>query len=412
MLDRFMPVDWNKRRRLPETGRAVLIVSQFNFPENKHNMNMYQRVLHGSSHATIHLLVRRDARVCQTIADAAQLHRAPFQNRIFFLSYVIFFTAFRLPAGCRVILTEPSGLAISGWFASVFTRLTWVLDVWDRPRWKTGQHEIAAQPSMTDRLIFWSMRRADLFLLSVLPEAAKDLDPPEEKCVHLPNAIDLSSLPDGPQRPPEPGQSLELAFIRSKFMGTMGLEIVARVAELLLERKIPVCIHLVGRIPDSERLIITRSKARESFRLHGFVDCTWEIYSRVHAGLVPYPDYEDLRYIFPIKVLEHLSQGSPVVATDLPGIRRMVRHQKNGLIVKPGDAEGMADAIETLYADPELFSQLAANALSSIREFDVRAKHETIFRALFEGGDSAESQNRSDRTLSGSALGSAHFEGP
>lgn len=369
----------------PQPGKGtVLIISQYSFPENKRNMNMYQRVLYGSNHATIHLLLRRKARVSDEIQQAATVHHAPFQNRWLFLAYVVCFCICRRPPGCRVIFTEPSGLAAAGFLARRLARMTWVLDVWDRPRWRPGEHEEGQRRSWSDRLIFWMMRRADIYLLSVLPQAAKDINPPADRCVQLYNAIDKSVVAKiPPQRFHGKNEPLELAYGKSRFDRTLGLRLVLKAAEILKQRDCPVIIHIVGHLPDTEKRAIERSKAADYFRLHGFVKCTrTEFFAKVHVGLVSYLDYEDLSYIFPIKVLEHLSQGNPVVATRLPGLCAMVKHQENGLIVEPRDAEAMADAIEILQRDTCLFNRLAKSALESVRQFDIEAKHEKIFRAI------------------------------
>lgn len=52
----------------------------------------------------------------------------------------------------------------------------------------------------------------------------------------------------------------------------------------------------------------------------------------MRPGLVPYMNFEDLKYIYPIKVLEHLSQGNPNIASDLPGLTVMVQDGYNALI--------------------------------------------------------------------------------
>jgi glycosyltransferase involved in cell wall biosynthesis len=54
--------------------------------------------------------------------------------------------------------------------------------------------------------------------------------------------------------------------------------------------------------------------------------------------------------------------GRPVVATATAGVRDYVVDGVNGLLVPPGDAEAMADAIERLDRDPDLLGALAAGA--------------------------------------------------
>jgi glycosyltransferase involved in cell wall biosynthesis len=362
----------------------ILIVSQYSFPPDKRNMNMYQRVLHGSRFATIFLLVRRGSKISPEIENAVSLHRAPVRNRVLFVLYAGLFSLFLRFRGCRTVLTEPSGISAAGFLASKLAGYLWALDVWDRPRWRAGEHEQDKPARLSDRIVFQIMRRADLYLLSVLPRAAKDIVQEPSRCVQLYNAIDQSLVaPSALARPDARGRTLHLAYGRSQFWDTMGLDIVIRAVEILKDRACPVVVHLVGRLPAEELARIERSSAKDCLVAHGYIPISRiEFFRSIHAGLTPYVDYEDLKYIFPIKVLEHLSQGNPVIASSIPGLCSMVQHEYNGLLVPPRDPEALAAAIERLQSDDLLFNRLSANALASIRRFDVVEKHRTIFEAL------------------------------
>ena len=50
---------------------------------------------------------------------------------------------------------------------------------------------------------------------------------------------------------------------------------------------------------------------------------------------------------------ESLAVGTPVIATDIEGNPELVAHGETGLLVKPRDPAGIADAIITLAAEPE-----------------------------------------------------------
>jgi len=349
-------------------------------------MNAYQRILYGSRHAAITLLVRRDAIVSEEVAARVRIVRAPIDNRWVFFLFCIYSALFQRLRGCRTIVTEPSGFAAVGFLARHLMRYFWALDVWDRPRWRTGCHEAGAKVPVTDRVVFWMMRQADLYLLSVLPRAAKDIAPDPSRCLQLYNAIDQSLVASTPlRRPDRCGPTLHLAYARSQFWETMGLDVVIQAAEVLKARRCPVLIHLVGRLPDEERNRIARSPASDCFQAHGFIEMTRvQFFRGIHVGLVPYVDYEDLSYIFPIKVLEHLSQGNPVIASRLPGLAAMVEQDHNGLLVKPGDPNELAEAISRLQADDQLFNRLSRNALASSRQFDSAEKNRRIFECIFE----------------------------
>ena len=63
-----------------------------------------------------------------------------------------------------------------------------------------------------------------------------------------------------------------------------------------------------------------------------------------------------------VVLFEAMALGKPVVATRVTGTQDYIRDGENGLLVEPGDAIGMAKAINRLLHDPEFSSQLARSA--------------------------------------------------
>ncbi len=83
-------------------------------------------------------------------------------------------------------------------------------------------------------------------------------------------------------------------------------------------------------------------------------------------------------------ILEAMAEGKPVVATRVGGIPEAVVDKVTGLLVPPGNIQGLANAINKLLEDKLLSKRLGANAKGRIKEnfrFD-RMLRETI--ALFE----------------------------
>lgn len=62
----------------------------------------------------------------------------------------------------------------------------------------------------------------------------------------------------------------------------------------------------------------------------------------------------------PVVLMEAMSTGLPVVTTQIMGIPELVGHGESGLLVAPGDIEGLAEAIEGLAADPRLRARLGS----------------------------------------------------
>ncbi|HKU51581.1 MAG TPA: glycosyltransferase family 4 protein [Nitrospira sp.] len=76
-----------------------------------------------------------------------------------------------------------------------------------------------------------------------------------------------------------------------------------------------------------------------------------------HAAVVVLPSY---REGLPVSLLEAAACGKPIVATDVPGCRDVVRHRVNGLLVPPKNATALAEAIAVLLENPGLRNELGS----------------------------------------------------
>ena len=68
----------------------------------------------------------------------------------------------------------------------------------------------------------------------------------------------------------------------------------------------------------------------------------------------------------PNVVMEAASQALPIVATDFAGIPEFVRHGVEGLLVQPGDIDGLAGALGELALSPQQRGQLGYRALARL----------------------------------------------
>jgi glycosyltransferase involved in cell wall biosynthesis len=74
-----------------------------------------------------------------------------------------------------------------------------------------------------------------------------------------------------------------------------------------------------------------------------------------------------------LALLEAMASCKPIVATDIPGNRSVLQHQKNSRLVPPGNAAALADAIAFLLKHPDVGHKLAQNAYELARSrFDIR----------------------------------------
>lgn len=73
----------------------------------------------------------------------------------------------------------------------------------------------------------------------------------------------------------------------------------------------------------------------------------------------------------PRVVVEAMAAGLPVVSTDVGGIGEAVEDQVSGLLVPPGDAVALGNALVRVLADRALSARLRSEALRRVDEFDV-----------------------------------------
>lgn len=83
------------------------------------------------------------------------------------------------------------------------------------------------------------------------------------------------------------------------------------------------------------------------------------------VGVAPYPDLPDF-YFSPLKVLEYMAAGLPVVASDIGQISEFITPGVNGLLCPPGSPSALAWALSGLQRDPLERHRLGMAARTSV----------------------------------------------
>jgi rhamnosyl/mannosyltransferase len=88
---------------------------------------------------------------------------------------------------------------------------------------------------------------------------------------------------------------------------------------------------------------------------------------------------------FGVVQIEAMAAGLPVVSTDLPtGVPWVNQHDTTGLVVPPGDAGALADALERLARDSALRHRLAEGARRRARAMFTRERMVAAFKNVVE----------------------------
>jgi glycosyltransferase involved in cell wall biosynthesis len=179
---------------------------------------------------------------------------------------------------------------------------------------------------------------------------------------------------------PEPSGAAVVLLV-SRMLWEKGVGYFVEAARELKKRGVPARFVLVGD-PDPENPGSIppdqlRQWAQESVvEWWGHRDDMSAVYR--NSTVVCFPSV--YREGVPTVLLEAASSGRPIVTTDMPGCREVVRHGENGLLVPPRDPGALAEAIATMLGDPALRARMGARGREiAVQEFsEERVVRETL----------------------------------
>lgn len=150
-----------------------------------------------------------------------------------------------------------------------------------------------------------------------------------------------------------------------------GIDHLISAIAILRERGRDIAGLIVGDGPERERLSIMISELglEEHVLLTGHVPNT-EIedhYSLIDVFVVPRVEDRASRLVTPLKPLEAMAMGRPVIVSDLPALRELVDPPSRGLAFPSSDPVGLADAAITVLDDSQLQRRFTENALEWVR---------------------------------------------
>lgn len=244
---------------------------------------------------------------------------------------------------------------------------------------------IAKKPSLTLIVALTSSIRQQLLQLGLLPE----------KVVVLPHGVDLTLFQDLPSKE-ECRKRLSLPRDRpiigytGRFQ-TVGMEkgipeLVEAMANLSsLNGKEPLLVCVGGPMETvPPYLNLARRLGIPEHRLK-FVDHVpnWEVPYWIRAcDVVVQPltlSYvRQVGNVMPLKLPEYMAAGVPIVATDLPSVREVLRHGENAWLVEPGNPEALAEGIRCMLCDEGLSRRIGNRSRQSANQYTWERRASTI----------------------------------
>ena len=207
---------------------------------------------------------------------------------------------------------------------------------------------------------------------------------PANKIRVIPNGVDLTVFTNdkGQRTNDNPRQIASFAspLLQMIYFGTLspwqGVNLAVE-ALALINRDFPAALKVIGQARDYQikalKQLAQKLGVADKLTILPAMSQT-QLVEHIHASdvilapLIP-SDRNLVQGCCPLKILEGMATGIPVIASDLPVVRELGEDGVHFLLVKPGSAKSIKDAVFRLQNDQELATQLPINARQRIEEY-------------------------------------------
>ncbi len=219
----------------------------------------------------------------------------------------------------------------------------------------------------------WGLRHADA--LTVASRALQTLawthGRPTQQVYYLPNGAIRRGFPSPPPLHPRPTLLLYTRFFE------FDIERLWRILKAVKSACPNLQLRLIGRGLFGEEARLRALALADGWQVApdgDLVELGWvppetlpSHFAEADLALYPFDDTLINRAKCPVKLLDLLAAGIPVVAEAVGEIREMIIHRESGLLVPPGDEATFIEAILDLLRHPQKRRRLGLNAAEDIR---------------------------------------------
>lgn len=243
---------------------------------------------------------------------------------------------------------------LKGWFQS--KRLAFLLNH-RRIRWVAAYGMAAALSFQRigvkpEKIVPWD------FLAEKEPESFSPLKHPQKASIHLvyigqlTRAKGVEDAIDAVAVLRAQGLDVDLTLI--------GQDAEGRMADLVARKGLGSSVHFAGIIAAGEIEPFLRT-----------------------FGAILVPSRHDYPEGFPLVLVHAMRARIPIIASDHPMFSEVLRHQDSAMLFPAGDAAALAQAVQTLFANPDLYEALSDRSHTSLNAVRVPLKYHDILDSAF-----------------------------
>ncbi|PWI42067.1 glycosyltransferase family 4 protein [Streptomyces sp. ICBB 8177] len=215
--------------------------------------------------------------------------------------------------------------------------------------------------------------------------------------VVIPNGVDVDFFARAEPRPEWQGtdEAPVIGFIGRIDEPRKGLPVVMRALPAILAKRPGTRLLVAGRGDEEEAVETLPAALRGQVEFLGMVsdEDKARLLRSVDLYLAPNTGGES----FGIILVEAMSAGAPVLASDLDAFRQVLDGGRAGELFPVEDAEALADAALRLLADPGRLAALSTTGSRHVRRFDwscVGAEILSVYEMVTDGAGSVATDER------------------
>ena len=102
------------------------------------------------------------------------------------------------------------------------------------------------------------------------------------------------------------------------------------------------------------------------------------------AKILVLPNVEEDTSVFtsPLKLFEYMAAGKPIVASDIPCLKEVLRHEENAYLVKPRNPIVLAEGIKKVLYDKKLRRKISLKAKEEVKKYTYSIRAQKIKKLI------------------------------